>query len=426
MLVTSSRLHAVRYKQSFDRYIEEKGYTDIKTLVAFSGTVIDPDVPGVEYTEVSMNQGIKERELPEKFATDDYQLLLVAEKYQTGFDQPFLHTMYVDKRLSGIQAVQALSRLNRKHPGKDDTFVLDFVNKPEEILEAFQPYYERTLVGERAEVEQLYELQARLDAEQVYYKSEVEEFSRIFYQPQEQQIPRDHARLNACIDPAVGRFTALEEEQQDVFRKVLVAYKNLYAFLSQIIPFHDTDLEKLYSFIRFLLTKLPRRGTGLRYHFDEEVALKYYRLQKISEGALVLEKEQEGEVSGPTDVGTGRVKDEKIEISKLIDILNERLGTNFKPGDQLFFDSIKENAALDESLRQAALVNTMENFGYVFLKKLEDLFIDRMDQNEEITAEFINEDEFRDQVGQHLLRQVYEQIREEEERDELLAAQTTE
>ena len=416
MVVTSSRLHAVRYKQSFDKYIDEKGYTDIKTLVAFSGTVIDPDVPGVEYTEVSMNQGIRERELPEKFATDDYQVLLVAEKYQTGFDQPFLHTMYVDKRLSDIQAVQALSRLNRKHPGKEDTFVLDFVNKPEEILEAFQPYYERTLVGERAEVAQLYELQARLDAEQVYYKNEVEEFSRVFYRPQEQQIPGDHARLNACIDPAVGRFIALEEEQQDAFRKVLVAYKNLYAFLSQIIPFHDTDLEKLYSFIRFLLTKLPRRGTGPRYHFDEEVALKYYRLQKISEGTLVLEKEQEGEVSGPTEVGTGRVKDEKIELSKLIDILNERLGTNFKPGDQLFFESIKEDAASDESLRQAALANTMENFGYVFLKKLEGLFIDRMDQNEEITARYMNEEEFQKVVGQVLLKQVYEHIREEESR----------
>ena len=139
-----SRLHAVRYKQAFDKYIAEKGYTDIKTLVAFSGTVIDPDAPGVEYTEVGMNNGIREKELPERFGTDEYQVLLVAEKYQTGFDQPLLHTMYVDKRLAGIQAVQTLSRLNRTYPGKEDTFVLDFVNEPEEIQEAFQPYYEQT------------------------------------------------------------------------------------------------------------------------------------------------------------------------------------------------------------------------------------------------------------------------------------------
>jgi len=146
MVVTSSRLHAVKYKKAFDKYIAEKGYKGIKTLVAFSGTVTDPDVPDVEYTEVSMNNGIREKELPERFATDGYQVLIVAEKYQTGFDQPLLHTMYVDKRLSGIQAVQTLSRLNRTHPGKEDTFVLDFVNEPEETLDAFQPYYKRTLL----------------------------------------------------------------------------------------------------------------------------------------------------------------------------------------------------------------------------------------------------------------------------------------
>ncbi len=151
MVVTSSRLHAVRYKQAFDKYIAEKGYKEIKTLVAFSCMVIDPDAPSVEYTEVGMNKGIREKELPERFGSDDYQVLLVAEKYQTGFDQPLLHTMYVDKRLSGIQAVQTLSRLNRKHSGKEDTFVLDFVNEPEDILEAFKPYYQQTLIGERAE-----------------------------------------------------------------------------------------------------------------------------------------------------------------------------------------------------------------------------------------------------------------------------------
>ena len=156
MVVTSSRLHAVKYKQAFDKYIAEKGYTGIKTLVAFSGMVIDPDAPGVEYTEVGMNKGIREKELPERFGTEEYQVLLVAEKYQTGFDQPLLHTMYVDKRLAGIQAVQTLSRLNRTHPGKEDTFILDFVNETEEILQGFQPYYEQTIIGERAEPKQLY------------------------------------------------------------------------------------------------------------------------------------------------------------------------------------------------------------------------------------------------------------------------------
>jgi len=419
MVVTSSRLHAVRYKQAFDRYIAEKGYKGIKTLVAFSGTVIDPDAPSLEYTEPGMNvdargKHIGEKELPERFATEEYQVLLVAEKYQTGFDQPLLHTMYVDKRLAGIQAVQTLSRLNRTHPGKEDTFVLDFVNEPDEILAAFQPYYEQTLIGERADPKQLYELQAKLDAQQVYFKAEVEEFCKVFYKPKRNQTPADHARINACIDPAVRRYNALNEEDREEFRKTLVAYRNLYSFLSQVIPFQDTDLEKLYSYVRFLLAKLPRGDRGPVYHFDDEVALKYYRLQKIGEGSIDLEPGKAEPVSGPTAVGTGIARGDEIELSRLIDILNERFGTEFKPGDQLFFDSIREDAMADGNLRQAALANTMENFGYVFRKALEGLFIDRMDQNEEIIAKFMNEDQFREAVSQHLLKDIYEQIRTQE------------
>jgi type I restriction enzyme, R subunit len=417
MVTASSRLHAVRYKQDFDKYIAEKGYKGIKTLVAFSGTVIDPDAPGVEYTEVGMNGGIREKELPERFGTDQYQVLLVAEKYQTGFDQPLLHTMYVDKRLSGIQAVQTLSRLNRINTGKEDTFVLDFVNEPEEILAAFQPYYEQTLIGERADPKQLYELQAKLEAQQVYYKAEVTEFCKVFYKPKRHQTTFDHAQMNACIDPAVNRYRELEEEVREEFRKTLVAYRNLYAFLAQIIPFQDSDLERLYSYTRFLLTKLPRGDRGPVYNFDDDVALKFYRLQKISEGSIDLEPGKEEPVSGPTAVGTGIVRGLEIELSKLIDILNERFGTEFKPGDQLFFDSIREDAVADTNLRQAAIANTMENFGYVFRKALEGLFIDRMEQNEEITAKFMNEKDFQKAVTKHLLEQVYRQIREEGAQD---------
>ena len=411
MVVTPSRLHTVRYRQALDRYIKEKGYqNDIRVLVAFSGSVPDPDVPGKEYTEVGMNDGIKVKELPGKFASDEYQMLVVAEKYQTGFDQPLLHTMYVDKRLAGIQAVQALSRLNRTHPGKDDTFVLDFVNETQDILDAFQPYYEQTSIAEQADPRQLYDLQARLDGYQVYYKAEVEEFAQVFYRPKPHQTATDHAKMNACLDPAVSRFNQLDEAQQDEFRKVLAAYRNLYAFLSQVIPFQDADLEKLYAYVRFLLRKLPRQS-GPRYRFDDQVTLEYYRLQKISEGAVTLKETEEAPIYGPNAVGTGVDHELKIELSELIGILNERFGTDFKPADQLFFDSIREDAVADSELQQVALANTRENFGYVFLRALEGLFIDRMDQNEEITARFLNEPEFQDVVGQSLLQQVYEQIR---------------
>jgi type I restriction enzyme R subunit len=416
MVVTSSRLHAVRYKQAFDRYISEKSYQGIKTLVAFSGTVVDPDAPGVEYTEVGMNQGIREKELPQRFGSEECQVLLVAEKYQTGFDQPLLHTIYVDKRLAGIQAVQTLSRLNRTCPGKEDTFVLDFVNEPEEILAAFQPYYEQTLVGERAESSQLYEIQAKLDGLQIYHKGEVEEFCKVFYKPRQNQTPSDHARMNACIDPAVHRYTQLAEEEREEFRKTLVAYRNLYAFLAQVIPFQDSDLEKLYSYIRFLLTKLPKGDRGPVYDFDGDVALKYYRLQKIIEGSIALEAGKGGEVAGPVSAGSRAAQGSLIELSQLIDSLNERFGTDFKPGDQLFLESIREDALADPEIRQAALANTMENFGFVFLKALEGIFIDRMEQNEDITARFMNDQEFQEVVGKHLLKKVYEQARSEQAR----------
>jgi type I restriction enzyme, R subunit len=416
MVVTSSRMHAVRYKQAFDTYIKDKGYKDIRTLVAFSGTVQDDQVPNLEYTEVAMNDGIKERELPEKFGTNEYHVLIVAEKYQTGFDQPLLHTMYVDKRLSGIQAVQTLSRLNRMHAGKESTFVLDFVNDPVEIRESFQPYYETTLVGEDVSVEQLNELQAKLIDKQVFTWAEVEEFSRVFYKPASKRLATDHAQLYKCIDPAVARFKELPEEEHDEIRKELVAFKNLYSFMAQIIPFPDTELEMLYSYVRFLIQKLPKRGPGFVYDLTDDVSLKYYRLQKIAENQeLGLIKGEGGVVDSPSDVGTGSVKGDEIELSKLIDLINERFGTDFTPADQLFFDSIREDAVADEKIREAALANTEENFSYVLLKLLDELFIGRMEQNEEIAAKYFNEAKFRKLIGKYLVKQVYKQVREEKQ-----------
>ena len=412
MVVTSSRLHAVRYKQTFDKYLKENGYNDIKALVAFSGTVTDPDLPDVEYTEPRMNNGISEKQLPEKFATGEYRVLLVAEKYQTGFDQPLLHTMYVDKRLDGIQAVQTLSRLNRIHPGKEETFVLDFVNDPEDIQKAFQPYYEQTLVGEQVEAGQLYELQARIDQYQVIFRSDIEDFCKVFFKPKATQSTADHAAMNACLDPVIERFKLRSDEEKEDIKNTITAFRSLYAFMSQIIPFQDTDLEKLYTFIRFLIPKLPLIGKEPTLNLNEEVALKYYRLQKISEESIKLDPGS-GEVSGPTEVGTQTMKEAEVRLSKLIDVLNERFGTDFKPGDQLFFESIREDALLDSSLQQAAMANnTIENFGYAFNRALEDLVVSRMEQNGEITAKFFNDREFRDIVSQRLMREVFDQIRE--------------
>src|SRR5258708_3425899 len=324
MVVTGSRLEAVRYKHSFDRYINEKGYA-IKTLVALSGTVQDDKLPDQTYTEERMNLGIREKQLPEKFATQEYQVLLVAEKYQTGFDQPLLHTMFVDKRLAGIQAVQTLSRLNRIHPLKEDTFVLDFVNSPEEIREAFKTYYEGAEMGEEVDPARMYAIKGELDASGIYLDEEVERFCAVYFKPKQRQSAMDHQAMNSALDPAVSRFIVRQkdhDEEAELWRGKLVAFRNLYGFLSQVIPYQDSDLERVYVFLRHLSSKLPRRSAGTVYQFDDEVRLEYYRLQKISEGSISLQDGSARPLDGPKEVGSGLVREQPVLLSQLIDIVN--------------------------------------------------------------------------------------------------------
>lgn len=409
MVVTGSRLEAVRYKQSFDHYIKSKGYP-IKSLVAFSGEVIDDKLKDVKYTEVAMNNGIKEKELPEKFGTPEYHVLLVAEKYQTGFDQPLLHTMYVDKRLAGIQAVQTLSRLNRIHPLKEDTFILDFVNDREEIQEAFKTYYDGAEIGEEVDPAHLYKIQGELELSGIFMQEDVDRFCNVYFKPKQKQSAADHEAMNAALDPAVSRFKVLlkeKEEEAELMRSKLNAFRNLYAFLSQIIPYQDSDLEKLFVFIRHLSPKLPKRKSGPEYSFDDTVRLEYYRLQKISEGSISLQGDKKFRLDGPTEVGTGMVREEPVSLSRLVDLINDRFGTEFNQADQYFLDQIVETASMEDSLIRAAEVNPVEKFKLVFKNILESLFIERMDQNEEFFARFMNEPDFQKFITEGLAEQSY-------------------
>jgi type I restriction enzyme R subunit len=413
MVVTGSRLEAVRYKDSFDRYIAAKGYA-IKTLVAFSGVVIDDKVKDKTYTEERMNGGIKESELPERFASPDFQVLLVAEKYQTGFDQPLLHTMYVDRRLDGIQAVQTLSRLNRVHPLKEDTFVLDFVNDREEIQSAFKQFYEGAEMGEPVEPARMYEIRAELDASGIYLGVEVERFCAVYFKPKARQSSADHREMNAALDPAKDRFAKLQQtddEAAELWRGKLTAFRNLYSFLSQIIPYQDSDLERLYTFLRHLAAKLPPRASGPQYTFDDDVRLEYYRLQKISEGSISLNEGQAEPLDGPREVGSAIKREQPVPLSKLIDVINERFGTDFTDADQYFFDQIMQAAIEDETLQQAAAVNPEDKFSLVFSRVLESLFVDRMEQNEDIFARFMNDDAFQKTVAGWMVGEVYKRLK---------------
>src|SRR6185437_2316338 len=416
MVVTSSRLHAVRYMQAFERYLAENGYVEIRPLVAFSGTVRDPDT-GLEYTEPGMNtdivtgKPISEAALPARFESPDYQVLLVANKYQTGFDQPLLCAMYVDKRLDGVQAVQTLSRLNRKIPGKENPFVLDFVNEAEDIYRAFKPYYDATSLQEASDPQKLDALKHELDAAQVYYWSEVEAFARVFYKPVARQSAQDHAGMQLHLQPAVDRFKAMTDEpKRSEFREKLNGYVNIYSFMSQIMPYGDPALEMLYSFGRFLLPHLPLDRDSEGVKISDEVGLQYYRLQRISSGEIELREGEPEGVKSPTDVGTGKAKEEKVPLSEIIKVLNERFGTNFTEEDRFFFEQIREKATTNEQVVKLRRANPFDKFQLGLRQLIENLMVERMADNDKIVTRYMDDKEFGDAAFRVLSKAIYDSI----------------
>ena len=366
LVVTGFRIAAVKYKLAFDGYIKEQGYAGIRSMVAFSGTVEYPDAPGSSCTEVAMNEGISETDLPKTFAGDEYRVLLIAEKYQTGFDQPLLQTMYVVKRLAGVEAIQALSRLNRTARGKSRIFVLDFANEEDDIYKALKPYYETRPVGENADPHRLSELQHHLIEWSIFTPADVTSFAEVWYRGKRDHSATDHRLMNAVLDAVVHRFQDRTEEEREQFRGQLTAYRNLYAFLSQIIPYQDTDLERLYAFVRNLLSKLLPQGDGQAFVLDDEVTLRFFRLQQMEEGSIDLSEGETDPLKGPTDVGTARYKDEEVALSSLIDRLNERFGTDFTEADQLFFDQIRASAENDRNIAEAARANSFSDFSFIW------------------------------------------------------------
>jgi type I restriction enzyme R subunit len=407
MVVTASRPHVIRYKQEFDKYIKEKGYEKIRTLVAFSAF---KDEFGILHKESDINS-FGEKELPDKFNTMEYQLLLVADKYQTGFDQPLLHTMYVDKKLSGVKAVQTLSRLNRIYPGKEDTFILDFVNDTQEILDSFQPYYEQTTLKETTNPNQLYDLKLKLEATQIFWQSEIDAFCNVFFK--KTNSVKGSAQLNAYIDPAVDRYKAIEKEEvKEDFKHTLTVYLRLYSFLSQIMPFQDAELEKFYVYGRLLLNKLPKKGISEKLKLNDEVAVEYYKLKIISEGSIILEKGKDGELNPATEVGTKKEKEELAALSEIINVFNERFGKPLTDADKLFFDQIEEELVSVETLSKQARTNTIGNFKYGFQDVFINKLIERMEQNKEIFAKIMDDNVVAEVVMDYMLKKVYKRLNE--------------
>jgi type I restriction enzyme R subunit len=246
---------------------------------------------------------------------------------------------------------------------------------------------------------------------QVFWTAEVEAFSQYFYAPKAKQTERDHAEMYRALNPGVDRFKALDEEKQDEFRNVLTGYVRLYAFLSQVMPFTDPDLEKLYTFARHLELKLPRDQKKAPLDLDGDVALRYYRLDKINEGQILLNVADPAALRAPTDVGTRSAKDEEAALSEIIEVLNDRFGTEFTETDQLLFDQFIAEAKRDQEVVERALANPLDNFELAMKSKVEGLMIDRMDQNQEIVNRYLNDPAFQAVAFTALVKRIYDEIR---------------
>lgn len=341
MLVTSSRANAVKYKKAFDDYLH-KINSPYKAIVAFSG-----EIDG--QTEASLN-GFSSNSIPTEFEKNEYRFLLVANKFQTGFDQPLLHTMYVDKKLGGVNAVQTLSRLNRSHPLKKDTFVLDFANTAEDIEKAFKPYFESTILGEATDPNKLFDLQDSLDNYQVYTKEQVVEFSEKILA----NVPVD--QLHAMLDSSSAIFRSdLAEEQQADFRAKVKTYVRLYIFLSQIVPFENPYLERLYIFLNHLQNKLGGEAPiDLAQGILDNIDMDSYRLQLEATTNITMEQGEDLKPI-PTDMRGGTNQPEIDRLSNILQTFNERYGTQFEDADKV--RQMAENIANDVAKNQELITS---------------------------------------------------------------------
>jgi type I restriction enzyme R subunit len=411
MVVTRSRLHAVRYKLAVDRYLKERGYP-FQALVAFSGTVSDG---GDLYTEAGMNsrgagKRITESQTAKEFEKPEYRFPVVANKFQTGFDQPLLHTMYVDKKLGGVNAVQTLSRLNRTLPGKRGTMVLDFENEADTIRLAFEPYYETTLLSEATDPNLLYEIQSRLLGFGVYTEADVNAFARIYFDPKATQD-----RLYAALAPMTERFKSLAEEEQIGFRGQITDYVRLYAFLAQVLTFADADLEKLYVFARHLRRLIPAERDELPREVQQNIDMESYRIQQTGSGKITIERKTGVLEPQSTKEHYGPAPEDLEPLSQIISELNERFGLNLGPEHRVTLGQMMEKLHGDAALDASARVNTRENIRLTFEQKVDDAIQEIVDSNFELYKRITDDRAFGEAIKNFLFDQYVRSHRQAEE-----------
>ncbi|MCZ4324622.1 type I restriction endonuclease subunit R [Pseudomonas anguilliseptica] len=437
MVVVSSRQEAVRWQRAIDQYVKRQGYP-IGTLVAFSGEVNDPESGPDPFTETSqaLNPNLRGRDIREAFSGDEYQILLVANKFQTGFDQPLLCGMYVDKKLGGIQAVQTLSRLNRAYPKKDTTYVLDFVNEPDEILKAFKAYYSTAELEDVTDPHLVYDLRTKLDSAGHYDQFEVERVVTVLLNPASRQ-----SELSAALEPVANRLLMRYRIAQDelraaeangdgeavkaakdemdalvLFKRDMGSFQRLYAFLSQIFDYGNTDIEKRQLFFKHLLPLIEfgreREGVDL-----SRLELVRYKLKDKGTRDLPLVNGEYPKLPPMSATGSGQVQEkEKLYLSQIVEKVNELFGADTTDGDKLsWLNSQREKLLESEVLAQQAANNTKEQFASspdltrVFI----DALIDSHSAQSNLSLQALNSEQIQREVINLLLgpARLYEALR---------------
>ncbi len=406
MVVTSGIKRAIQYYHAFVDYLKERK-SRYKAVVAFSG---EHEYGGQKLTEAKLN-GFKSSIITEKFCEDPYRFLIVAEKYQTGYDEPLLHTMYVDKILSGIKAVQTLSRLNRGHPQKHDTFVLDFMNDAGTIAAAFADYYRTTILSDETDPNKLHDLKAVLDGHQVYAWSQVENLAELYLGGAERE------KLDPILDACVGAYNAeLDEDGQVDFKGRAKAFVRTYQFLASILPYTNAEWEKLSIFLNFLIPKLPApREDDLSSGILETIDMDSYRPEVKASMAIAL-PDTDAEIEPVPTSGGGRKPEPELDrLSNIIKAFNDQFGNiEWKDRDKvhrIISEEIPAKVSADKAYQNAKQNSDRQNARIEHDKALERVIIDLMGDHLELFKQFSDNPSFKKWLSETNFSLTYESER---------------
>ena len=366
MVVTSSRLAAVRYYHEIKRYLETNGYHDVEILAAFSGSIKDPEDPSEkEWTESNINVDSKGNPVSESQTKqvfhDEGNILIVAEKYQTGFDEPLLHTMIVDKKLRGVKAVQTLSRLNRTHPDKSDTLIIDFVNTKDDILKAFQPFYQETYLAEEINTDLIYKTQKMLREFKIYDDIDIKIVTAIYFDENKRKANKTQAAITNALLPVQKKYNDLNQEQRYQFRKTCRTFVKWYGYISQITRMFDKDLHDEYIFCSYLAKIVPP-DPSIPFDLGNKVKLEYYSLEKTFEGSIMMVKETAGEYGSAKVKKPVKMTETLSPLEQVIQKINEQFVGDFTEGDKVVIAALHEKLKNNKKLQKSAQTDGQQIF----------------------------------------------------------------